>query len=152
MEHREIFSGIVWAMGNPNPTTRRSLDEIITENALVWVRRRVAIGKLRGESYGLSDLAKDMLPHIGPDPEEPSRGAIDRIRHVITGYLGLNKKSKTVWRIDYLEGFCAAMGLPVREILVPLPALSEADERILRELTAHARWLAPGELVDENSD
>lgn len=134
-------------MGSPDE--RPSLDQIATENALLWLRRRVAARVLERKPYYLHTLAEELLEHVvaRQDLESPEFSrvvAIDKVGRTVARCLGINRRQpKIAWRLDYLEGFANVMGVDVFQMLTPQPQLAPDDHDLLWKLTGSVRWIVP---------
>lgn len=131
-----------------NAADFRTLDEIITANALLLLKRRVAARRVERKPYYLNTLAEEMVPHMVPPEEREAPGwnkqtAVDRISHTVARYLGLGKSSKVAWRVDYLEGFYHAMGVTLHEMTAPENGLDDAEHALLESMSQHASWIVP---------
>jgi len=131
-----------------NAAELRTLDEIITENALLLLRRRIASRRVERKPYYLNTLAAEMVPFMIPAAEREQPGwnrqtAVDRISHTVARYLGLAKTGKLSWRVDYLEGFYQAMGVTLHEMTAPEIALDDEDRAVLEGVSAYASWVVP---------
>lgn len=128
-------------MGNSDDD--RSLDEIITDNAHFLIKRRIVARRVERKPYFLNTLAAEMIPYMIPDevrgsPEFVMNMAIDRISQSMKRYLGLG--DKIAWRMDYLEGFIHAMGVPITEILDGQSAPTDMERELLEQMMGDAEW------------
>lgn len=124
----------------------RTWDEIITANAILWLRRKAAAQRVMMKPYYLSTLAEEMIPFLYSREEREAKtfnrvAAIERIQKTTNRYLGFSRLRKLPWRLDYLEAFCGAVGVPLHDLMNPETRLSEADQARLDELTAGVPWL-----------
>jgi hypothetical protein len=131
-----------------NPSDSRMLDEIVTENARLWLRRRVASRRVERKMYSLNNLAEEMVSHLNLEPEFKEYGGnevprLDRVGRTVSRFLGLGSSQKATWRLDYLEAFSKAMGITVEELFSPVEKLSPEDRETLDRLSQHARWIIP---------
>lgn len=132
------------------PQDTRTLDQIITDNAHLWLRRRVAARRVEHEEYTLRRLAAEMMPHMvsAEEREKPDFDAYtasDRIMRTVRTYLGLGRSrgARMPWRADYIDGFCKAMGKDYADIVNRSIALNAEDRDTLDSMHRFARWLAP---------
>ncbi len=128
------------------PHDRRTLDQIITDNAMLLLRRRVASRAMERKSYYLHTLAEEMAPHMKPDPHGDAPNTvneIDRISKSVSRYLGLARTAKVSWRVDYVEGFCQAMGVSLDELTSRAPLVSPAEAARQAPLIESVTWLIP---------
>lgn len=126
----------------------RTLDQIVTENALLWLRRRIAARKVERKPYHLLTLAEEMRPFLVEEkaeraPNMTEIGEVDHVARTVSRYLGLSRRDKRTWSLDYLEAFCHAIGIPVAELFVPTPKLDERERIYIEELTDDAKWAQP---------
>jgi hypothetical protein len=128
------------------PADQRTLDQIITENALFLIRRRVAGRIFESRPYYLHTLAEEMAPYMkdvsmGDSPNTLSE--IDRISKSIARYLGLARSAKISWRVDFVDGFCKAMGVPLSDLTSPTPQIDDRRRAQIEEVTESVAWLIP---------
>lgn len=124
----------------------RTLDEIITENAILWLLRRVAARRIEKDEYTVNHLANEMIPFMVPAQElaAPGHDPItdrDRIRHSLRLFLGVGGREKQPWRVDYLDAFCKALRIRFHSLLVLNPELSEDERQLIESMKRHATWL-----------
>lgn len=136
------------------PATK-SLDQIVTDSALLWVRRRIAARALESKPYTLVTLAQEMAAHFETrEPTPPEwHVLVDRVQQTVGRYLGISRRGKATWRLDYLEAFCRAMGVPVSELVEPSGQLSDEDMETIARYTRDATWANPrGEKCVQSSE
>lgn len=131
----------------PKPAV--NLDELVTDNAVLWLKRRIAAYRVQQRDYTLWTLAAEMLPHLHPPEERTGKENLTniqaRIRLTVGGYLGFETrkgKVKAPWRLDYLEAFCAAIEVRPQALLAPRPTLTPAELQFLDEVAAQTPWLS----------
>lgn len=128
----------------------RTLDETVTANALLWLRRRVASHKVLGREYFIGTLATEMAPFLFSLEERQAEGfrpipVVSGVARQVRVYLGLHRtRPKQPWRLDYLDAFCGAMKVTIHDLLVTSSGLSGEDLRLLESMDIHAPWLAAG--------
>lgn len=137
---------MIWRMGKA--ADRRTLDEIITDNAHLLLKRRIVARRIERQPYYLNTLAAEMVPFMWSAEERASEGfamsaAIDRIVHTLPRYLGIAKSPKLAWRVDYLEGFFLAMGVPLSAMTDPDGAPDEVERSLLERMMEGAEWRVP---------
>lgn len=126
----------------------RTLDEIITENAHLLLKRRIVARRIERQSYYLNTLAAEMVPFMWTAEERASpefvlSAAVDRIIHTLPGYLGIAKGPKVAWRVDYLEGFQLAMGVPLSAMIDPEVKTDDVERALLERMMEGADWKIP---------
>lgn len=126
----------------------RSLDEIVTENAILWLKRRIASRRVERKPYTLAILGEEMLACMKRGiPSRSYRGfevpAADHVARTVQRHLGLTKGEKSAWRLDYLEAFYLAMGITLQELTEPVSKLEPKELALLDELTEDVRWIVP---------
>lgn len=132
-----------------NAEDHRSLDEIITDNAHLLIKRRIVARRIERRPYYLNTLAEEMAPfmvRLAPGEERSSatfRLAVDRISHTVGRYLGIAKSAKLAWRLDYLEGFFQAMGVSIESMIDRSSMPDEGERAMLEQMLGDANWQIP---------
>jgi len=132
----------------PTPKEFRPLDEIVTDNARLWLRRRVAAERVMRKTYSLEQLAEEMLGHVDLEPDTKEYGGrivakVDTVGRAVERFLGLSRRGKMPWRLDYLDAFAKAMGISINVLMDPESKLGEEELALLEGVSQYAPWLIP---------
>ncbi len=129
-----------------NRSETRTLDEVLSDNAILWLKRRVAARRVEKREYTLWTLAGEMVPFMVPAEDRARPGYHpridqDRIRKAMANHLGCSGK-KMPWSMDYVDAFCRALGIRIQALFVHEPGLTEDELELLHSMEQHAPWLS----------